>query len=49
VARREGPDHAPRFTVEVQVGSHPPAAGEGSSLRSAEQDAARKLLKVVVP
>ncbi|MBU6155368.1 MAG: ribonuclease III [Alphaproteobacteria bacterium] len=49
VARREGPDHAPRFTVEVMVGSHPPASGEGTSLRSAEQDAARKLLKVVVP
>lgn len=49
VARREGPDHAPRFTVEAQVGSHPPASGEGTSLRSAEQDAARKLLKVVAP
>jgi ribonuclease-3 len=47
--RRDGPDHAPRFTVEVQVGTQGQASGEGASLRAAEQDAARKLLKVVEP
>ena len=41
VSRREGPDHAPRFTVEVSVRGHDPAMGEGLSLRSAEQAAAR--------
>jgi len=46
--RREGPDHALRFTVEVQVGLHGPVCGEGTSLRSAEQDAARNLLRTLV-
>ncbi|MFM9864820.1 MAG: ribonuclease III [Micropepsaceae bacterium] len=45
VSRREGPDHAPRFTVEVWVKGHDPAMGEGLSLRSAEQAAARVLMK----
>lgn len=47
VAKREGPDHAPRFTVEVSVPGHAPAQGEGTSLRSAEQEAARALMKAV--
>ena len=46
--RREGPDHALRFTVEVQVGLHGPVCGQGTSLRSAEQDAARNLLRTLV-
>lgn len=45
VSRREGPDHAPRFTVEVSVRGHDSAMGEGLSLRSAEQAAARALLQ----
>lgn len=47
--RRDGPDHAPYFTVEAVVVSHEPVSGEGSSLRAAEQDAARNLLKVLAP
>jgi ribonuclease-3 len=47
VAKREGPDHAPRFTVEVSVPGHAPAQGQGTSLRSAEQEAARALMKTV--
>lgn len=43
VVHREGPDHAPRFVVEVSINSHEPIQGEGASLRSAEQAAARRL------
>jgi ribonuclease-3 len=42
-----GPDHAPRFLVEVSVSGHAPIAGEGGSKRQAEQDAAAKLLAAV--
>jgi ribonuclease-3 len=45
VTKREGPDHAPRFTVEVTVRGQDPGAGEGNSLRAAEQAAARDLLQ----
>lgn len=45
VSRREGPDHAPRFTVEVSIRGHDPAMGEGLSLRAAEQAAARALMQ----
>jgi ribonuclease-3 len=41
---REGPDHAPSFTVEVQVSGHDTEPGRGLTKREAEQDAARKLL-----
>ena len=47
VSKREGPDHAPRFTVEVSVKGHDPASGEGASLRAAEQAAARALMKTI--
>jgi len=43
--RREGPDHAPRFEVEVSVAGHESALGEGGSRREAEQNAARAMLK----
>ena len=43
--RREGPDHAPRFVVEVSVRGEESQAGEGGSKREAEQDAAKKLLE----
>jgi ribonuclease-3 len=49
VSRREGPDHAPRFTVEVSVRGHEPAVGEGLSLRAAEQSAARTLMQRLTP
>lgn len=41
---REGPDHAPLFTIEVSVGEYPPERGEGPTKRSAEQVAAERLL-----
>lgn len=44
---REGPDHAPSFTVEVEVRGHKPVSGTGSSKRAAEMLAAETLLKKV--
>ena len=44
---REGPDHAPRFKVEVAVRGFEPETGEGGSKREAEQDAARRLLEKI--
>lgn len=41
---REGPDHAPRFLVEVTIAGAGDAVGEGHSKREAEQAAARALL-----
>lgn len=41
---RAGPDHAPRFSVEVSVTGFGPEIGEGGSKREAEQSAARKML-----
>ncbi len=43
--RREGPDHAPRFVVEVTVANQAPQKGEGGSKREAEQSAAQAMLK----
>jgi ribonuclease-3 len=42
--KREGPDHAPRFLIEVNVAGQPSATGEGSSKREAEQAAAQAML-----
>jgi ribonuclease-3 len=44
VTGREGPDHAPRFTIEVALESGETAAGEASSKKQAEQSAATALL-----
>jgi ribonuclease-3 len=41
---REGPDHAPRFTAEVQVEGVGPERGAGASKREAEQAAALAML-----
>nr|NIP87792.1 ribonuclease III [Gammaproteobacteria bacterium]NIV73620.1 ribonuclease III [Gammaproteobacteria bacterium] len=41
---REGPDHAPQFTAEVQVEGVEPQRGEGTSKRQAEQEAAAAML-----
>jgi ribonuclease-3 len=42
---RQGPDHAPRFVVEVSVTGVPPQTGQGGSKREAETDAAGKMLE----
>ena len=42
---REGPDHSPKFTVEVRLGAFRPARGVGSSKREAERDAAKTMLE----
>lgn len=41
---REGPDHAPQFTSEVQIDGIAPERGHGASKRAAEQDAALAML-----
>jgi ribonuclease-3 len=45
VVAREGPDHAPRFTVEVTVTGRDPISGEGGSRQDAEKAAATALLQ----
>lgn len=47
VVEREGPDHAPLFTVSVEVEGRPPASATGPSKRVAEQAAARALLEAI--
>ncbi|NWG46571.1 MAG: ribonuclease III [Alphaproteobacteria bacterium] len=42
---REGPDHAPSFTVSVSVGPLAPERGPGASKRAAEQAAALGFLR----
>jgi ribonuclease-3 len=44
IVAREGPDHAPAFTVQVALADGQSAEGRGPSKRVAEQEAARKLL-----
>ncbi|MGZ5932440.1 MAG: ribonuclease III [Rhizomicrobium sp.] len=44
LVKRVGPDHAPRFVVEVSVTGQTASTGEGGSKREAEQDAAKKML-----
>jgi ribonuclease III len=41
---REGPDHAPRFTAEVQIEGLSPERGQGANKREAEQAAALAVL-----
>jgi ribonuclease-3 len=41
---REGPDHAPAFTVEVSVPGHAACSGQGATKRDAEQAAAQAML-----
>ncbi len=41
---RDGPDHAPRFRVQVLVRGHDPVAGEGANKREAEKAAAEAML-----
>jgi ribonuclease-3 len=44
VVGREGPDHAPTFTVEVTVRGHAPVCSDGKSRQDAEKAAATALL-----
>jgi len=44
VIAREGPDHAPVFTIEVTVQGHAPISGAGPSKRESEQAAAASFL-----
>jgi ribonuclease-3 len=44
IISRDGPDHAPLFTVEVSVKSLPSASGKSGSKRAAEQVAAQAML-----
>jgi ribonuclease-3 len=44
VTGREGPDHAPRFTIEARLESGETASGEANSKKQAEQIAAAALL-----
>ncbi|MFT6659552.1 ribonuclease III [Maritalea sp.] len=41
---REGPDHAPEFTIEVRIDKHAPEQSEGKSKKFAEHEAATKFL-----
>ena len=47
VEGRDGPDHAPRFVVDVRVAGAGDARGEGGSKRDAERAAAAALLEKV--
>jgi ribonuclease-3 len=49
VVGREGPDHAPQFTVEVTVRGQDPACGTGKSRQEAEKAAATALLARLEP
>jgi ribonuclease-3 len=42
---REGPEHAPRFVVTVEIKNRTTVEGTGSSKRGAEQDAAAHFLR----
>jgi ribonuclease-3 len=44
VVAREGPEHAPVFTVEVSVEGYASARGEGASRQTAEKSAAQALI-----
>jgi ribonuclease-3 len=44
VVRREGPDHAPAFTVQVAVEGFPPEQAVGRSRQDAEKAAAQLML-----
>ena len=47
VVDRQGPDHAPRFTVEALVRGQSSTRGEGASKQEAEKAAAAAMLKAV--
>ena len=44
VVDKQGPDHAPEFTIELKFTGHAPLRAEGPSRRQAEITAARRML-----
>lgn len=44
IVSKSGPDHAPRFEIEVRVRGYDPIVAEGSSRRQGEKIAAQKML-----
>ena len=44
---REGPDHAPVFTVAVEIDGRDPMQGVGNSKQVAEREAARAMLAAI--
>ncbi len=44
IASKSGPDHAPRFEIELKLQGHDAVLADGPSRRHAEKDAARKML-----
>jgi ribonuclease-3 len=44
IVAKSGPDHAPRFEIEVTVHGYNPILADGPSRRHAEKEAARKML-----
>lgn len=47
IIKRDGPDHAPHFVVEVSVAGESAVLGEGGSKREAQQAAAKAMLERV--
>ena len=47
VIKKSGDDHNPVYTVSVNIKNFDMVLGNGSNLKSAEQDAALKLLDVL--
>lgn len=47
VVTRDGPDHAPTFTLSVAIKGHGARTGQGGSRRGAEQAAAEALLETL--
>lgn len=47
VVDRDGPAHAPKFTIELQVATQPTVRASGASKQAAEQAAATELLAII--
>ncbi|MBQ6105094.1 MAG: ribonuclease III [Lachnospiraceae bacterium] len=47
LAKEEGPAHMRTFTIELKVGGKALATGTGSSKKGAEQEAARKAIRII--
>ena len=47
VEEKSGPDHDPKFKVNVSINSQDYAFGEGSSTQKAQEEAAKNLLKIM--